>query len=151
MKKAAAWALCALWMAVIFFMSATPGDVSGAQSGTVTQIILRAVERVAGEEAARGIDAEALETVVRKLAHMGEYAVLFLLLRRALALSGSRRPGLTALAICAAYAAGDEFHQRFTPGRGPSPADVVIDTAGAMMGWGLQSAWFVFFSPKTHS
>ena len=33
MKKAAAWALCVLWMMVIFMMSEMPGDVSGAQSG----------------------------------------------------------------------------------------------------------------------
>ena len=30
MKKAAAWALCVLWMMVIFMMSEMPGDVSRA-------------------------------------------------------------------------------------------------------------------------
>ena len=32
MKKAAAWALCVLWMMVIFMMSEMSGDVSGANA-----------------------------------------------------------------------------------------------------------------------
>ena len=39
MKKAAAWALCVLWMMVIFMMSEMSGDVSGAQSGFVTELV----------------------------------------------------------------------------------------------------------------
>ena len=58
-------------------------------------------------------------------------------LRRALRLSGVRRPGLAALPLCILYAAGDEFHQSFTEGRGPSPVDVAIDSAGALLMWGL--------------
>ena len=132
MKKAAAWALCAAWMALIFFMSAMPGDVSGEQSGTITALLLSAL----------GVPQEAvppalLELLLRKGAHMAEYAVLFLLLLRALRLSGARRPGLSALLMSAAYATTDEFHQMFSEGRGPSPLDVLIDTAGAGGGWGV--------------
>ena len=46
MKKTAAWALCAVWMAVIFFMSAMPGEVSGEQSGTLVNLLLGAIEAV---------------------------------------------------------------------------------------------------------
>ena len=132
MKKTAAWALCAVWMAVIFFMSAMPGEVSGEQSGTITDLLLSAL----------GVPQEAvppalLELLLRKGAHMAEYAVLFLLLLRALRLSGARRPGLSALLMSAAYATTDEFHQMFSEGRGPSPIDVLIDTAGAGGGWGV--------------
>lgn len=135
MRKATAWGLCAAWMAVIFFMSAMPGEVSGEQSGTVVALLLSALR-------ALGIPQEAvspalLELLVRKGAHMAEYAVLFLLLFRALRLSGVRRPGLSALLLSAAYAATDEFHQMFSEGRGPSPIDVLIDTAGAGGGWGV--------------
>ena len=45
--------------------------------------------------------------------------------------------GLTALPLCVLYAAGDEFHQSFTEARGPSLVDVGIDTAGALLMWGL--------------
>lgn len=130
-RLAGAWALCAAWMALIFIMSAMPGDVSGEQSGAVVTVLLAVHDAVFGPSQP---DAEALallELIVRKCAHMAEYAVLALLLRRALRLSGARRPSVCALALCALYAAGDEFHQSFVGGRGPSPVDVMIDTVGA--------------------
>ena len=51
------------------------------------------------------------DLVLRKLAHAAEYAVLGLLLVRAV-----RRPGL-ALALGALYAVSDEIHQQFVEGR----------------------------------
>ena len=54
-------------------------------------------------------------TPVRKCAHAGEYAVLGALLCL-LALEQRLSVGI-ALAAGALYAAGDEFHQRFVPGR----------------------------------
>ena len=125
MKKAAAWALCVLWMMVIFMMSEMSGDVSGAQSGFVTELVERALAFVLGAQTAARIPTDTLELVIRKGAHMGEYAILF---------------WLWALAVCAAYAASDEFHQCFSDGRGPSPVDVMIDTAGASIALGLRAA-----------
>lgn len=130
MKKLLSWAMTAAWMLFIFIMSAMPGETSGEQSGRLLELLLAALKWLTGAQP--GPNALALlETLLRKAAHMAEYAVLFLLARHALALSGSGRPDLHALLLCAAYAAGDEFHQRFVPDRGPSPVDVMIDTAGA--------------------
>lgn len=119
------------WMVFIFMMSAMPGDVSGEQSGFVTEMIEKALTFVFGAQTAGGIPVDALEMVVRKCAHMGEYAVLFWLWAHALSVSGAKPPARTALIVCAAYAASDEFHQCFSDGRGPSPVDVMIDTVGA--------------------
>lgn len=141
LKRFFAWAACALWMGVIFAMSAMPGDVSAEQSGAVTRIIVAVLAPVIGEQGVRAIDLSLLELLVRKAAHMAEYAVLFLLFRRALRLSGVRRASLCALLMSAAYAATDEFHQCFTAGRGPSPADVMIDTAGAALCWAAIELW----------
>jgi len=138
MKKAAAWALCAVWMGVIFIMSAMPGDVSGAQSGMITQLIASVLALLPGGVR---IPQDTVHLLVRKGAHMAEYAVLFALYRRALRLSGARRPGMTALVMCAAYAATDEMHQGFVSGRGPSPVDVAIDTAGAAAMWAVMAGW----------
>jgi VanZ family protein len=66
--------------------------------------------------------------VLRKLAHMTEYAILAVLLVRAL---GRELP---AWLLAVAYAATDEFHQRFVSGRHASPVDVCIDAAGAAIG-----------------
>ncbi len=140
MKKAGAWLGALAWMGVIFFMSAMPGDVSGAQSGRIAGLVCRAIAFLFGENAASGVSPEAVNLLVRKGAHMAEYAILFLLYRRALHASGARRPGLAALCLCACYAATDEGHQAFVAGRGPSVADVCIDTLGAALAWGAQGA-----------
>lgn len=139
MKKALAWAMCLAWMAVIFAFSAMPGDVSGAQSGRITALVMRLLSLLPGERFAAS--AATVEWIVRKGAHMTEYAVLFLLYHRALRLSGVRRCGLLALALCAAYATTDELHQCITPERGPSPVDVMIDTAGAAIAGILHALW----------
>lgn len=84
---------------------------------------------------------DALELVVRKCAHMGEYAVLFWLWAHALSVSGAKHPArILALIVAPAYAASDEFHQCFSEGRGPSPVDVMIDTVGAAIALLLRAA-----------
>jgi len=68
------------------------------------------------------------DTVLRKGAHITEYAILGALLYRALG-----REELT-LAAGIAYAATDEFHQHFVRGRHASPVDVAIDAVGVALG-----------------
>jgi len=73
----------------------------------------------------------AWDTVLRKLAHMVEYGLLFALWRRAL-------PGASAwaaAAIAIGYAVTDEVHQSFVEGRHGTPVDVAIDSAGVAVGW----------------
>ena len=69
--------------------------------------------------------------VLRKLAHMTEYAVLALLLLRA---TGSYA---WAFGLAVGYACTDEFHQTFVRGRHGSPVDVGIDAVGALIGLGV--------------
>jgi VanZ family protein len=71
------------------------------------------------------------DTVLRKCAHMTEYAILAVLLLRA---TGSYA---WAFALAVAYAASDEVHQLFVRGRHGSPVDVAIDAAGALIGLAL--------------
>jgi VanZ family protein len=68
------------------------------------------------------------DTVLRKGAHVTEYAILGALLYRALAVEA------LALAIGIAYAATDELHQHFVRGRHSSPIDVGIDAVGVALG-----------------
>lgn len=131
-KRNASWAVCALWMALIFAMSAATGEVSGEQSGLLVRLLTALLPKgILLDEAVLS----ALETLVRKAAHMAEYAVLFCLYRHALRLSGVKRAGIIALALSVGYAVTDEIHQAFVPGRGPSPIDVMIDGCGALLGW----------------
>jgi VanZ like family len=68
------------------------------------------------------------DLVLRKLAHTAEYAVLGLLLFRAL------ENAWAAFLLGAAYAVTDELHQAFVPGRQGAPLDVAIDAAGVAVG-----------------
>jgi VanZ family protein len=68
------------------------------------------------------------DLILRKGAHTTEYAVLAVLLVRAI---GREAP---ALALGILYAASDELHQAFVRGRHASPIDVAIDTVGLLIG-----------------
>ena len=68
------------------------------------------------------------DTILRKAAHVTEYAILGLLLMRAI---GREIP---AVLIGVAYAISDELHQHFVRGRHSSPIDVAIDSAGVLIG-----------------
>jgi len=68
------------------------------------------------------------DTVLRKGAHVTEYAVLGALQYRALGREAA------ALAAGIAYAATDELHQHFVRGRHASPVDVAIDAVGLALG-----------------
>lgn len=78
-----------------------------------------------------------------KVAHAGGYAVLGGLLARATA-GGFPRPMhwrsmWISLAIAVSYAASDELHQRFVPGRTADLGDLAADAAGAAAAVGV--AW----------
>ena len=91
----------------------------------------------------------AIVVSIRKFAHLFEYAVLALLLWRAL-----RKPrwrdappwrwseARLALALVALYAASDEFHQTFVRAREGCLRDVLLDTVGGALG--LLGLWAVF-------
>jgi VanZ family protein len=84
--------------------------------------------------------------VIRKCGHVSEYAILAVLLWRALGTANPNSPGWNwrragaALAIAILYAVTDELHQARVPTRLGSSLDVMIDTAGAALGLTLVRA-----------
>jgi VanZ family protein len=118
-----AWAAVALWAGLIFGLSSIPSLSTGL--GT-------------------------WDLVLRKCAHMTEYAILAVLLARA-----TRRP-VPAFVLAVLYAASDELHQHFVRGRHASPVDVAIDAVGALAGLVLYArvpflAWNARTSPTGSS
>jgi VanZ family protein len=68
------------------------------------------------------------DLVLRKLAHIVEYAILGALVYRAV----GREPA--AISLASLYAATDEVHQSFVSGREGSPVDWAVDTVGVVAG-----------------
>lgn len=105
-----AWGPAVVWMALIFYLSAQSRLPAAPEAW--------------------------LDLLLKKSAHFLVYAVLARLYLRALGFY--RRvpgpPAVLALLLAAVYAATDEFHQGFVPGRTLSLTDWLIDCAGATTG-----------------
>jgi VanZ family protein len=91
--------------------------------------------------------------VARKCAHVTEYAVLALLLWRALRSVPLLRTRTSivfgaVLLGCALFAASDEFHQMFVKSRTPSVRDVLLDVTGALLGLLIGATFFAPHHPK---
>ena len=87
-----------------------------------------------------------IQFFIRKAAHLIEYAILAMLLGRALyhrTNLQTRLPHLFASVWLAAtlISAGDEFRQSFVPSREATWRDVLIDSGGAVLGLLIYSRW----------
>jgi VanZ family protein len=137
-------------MALIF--SASSDKMSGQRSSRIIGPLVRWL--------IPNISKEALDRVVhtvRKIAHVTEYAILAVLLWRALrtlqplgvgravpSAPAFPRPwrwpvAIGAFALAALYAITDEFHQSFVPSRQGQVFDVLLDSFGAAIG--LLALW----------
>ncbi len=101
------------------------------QSGSISKLIS---QLFGGEMSTLGMNA--IEVVIRKVAHILEYTLLgglwygyFLCTR----LSPKKQVGFTLL-ISVLYAISDEVHQFFVPGRAARFYDVGFDTIGVILG-----------------
>jgi VanZ family protein len=77
-----------------------------------------------------------LDLLLKKAAHMIEYGILAFLLWRALSRGRGAPPRsalVAAFVVSVLYAASDEYHQSFVPGRNGTPVDVGIDAVGALV------------------
>lgn len=76
--------------------------------------------------------------VIKKIAHMSEYAILFLIILRA-----TKKNWVLSLVLTVLYSISDEIHQGFIPGRTPAIYDIGLDTSGAGIAgyviWKLES------------
>jgi len=133
------WATVILWLLVIFSLSSQPGPESNNLSKTVTKQIVKTTQKVIVSEETikpRKNLINKLNNLIRKYAHGVVYLVLGMLVMNAFAVSGIRgcKAFIFSLIFCLIYAASDEIHQLFVPGRGAKETDVLIDALGAVIG-----------------
>ena len=119
--------LVLLVLAVVFIWgnSLKPGHESLEDSGAVTGFVQRIFD-------ALGIDAEASELIIRKVAHFTEYFLLGSLAYLTAWQYGIRAGQYVCAGGCVLVAVTDETIQRFVPGRDGNPVDVMIDALGAL-------------------
>ena len=114
------WLPPVIWMGLIFYVSSQPGTSFPDLGG--------------------------LDLVAKKGAHILEYAVLYLLLFRALSTLSragrtSRRAYLLPMLLAILYAISDEVHQTFVPSREGTIRDVLIDSFGVLIAY-LSVRWW---------
>lgn len=115
----------------IFNFSSQNAKVSGNLSRKVTTVIVKVLVK---NEDSREKYIKKFEPIVRKLAHYSIYAVVgFSVMGMFCTFDMKNKYKLLfSLLIGVIYAASDEIHQMFTPGRGPSLMDVGIDSLGVL-------------------
>ena len=131
-------------MIVIFLLSSKPGTESREDSNFFS---LRLVSKVTKDyddlaEWQQFRAEENLDELIRKLAHVAEFAGLAFFIRLTLEswfgpsrkTPKSKKLTLQALLGGFIYACSDEIHQIFVPGRSASLRDILIDTSGVILG-----------------
>jgi VanZ family protein len=126
--------MTAAWAGLIFYLSTQNFGV-GFTEWLLREILHLIHIRVSAETF------DTLHHLVRKSAHVTEYAIFSTLIYHSLSADGSFRwrwrVGLESLFLAGGYSLTDEFHQFFVPGRTASLVDSSIDTAGATLALAL--------------
>lgn len=142
MRSTIAGIIALAWMCVIFAFSAQTKEESSAVSEGFSYRVVNTTGKLLhlniDEEKVREI-AGSIEHLVRKGAHMTEYAILAILLYVWIGRwqISRLRMACMAAALAVLYACSDEFHQLFVAGRAGKVSDVLIDSAGAVLGLAL--------------
>lgn len=141
-RKSFYWALLIILAGIIFILSAQPAHKSNELSKGLTKKIVEIVVRYIPLEADAipKVDLlDQLNNIVRKFAHAAAYFILGILSVNAFMRSSmiGNKAYLFSIIFCILYAISDEVHQVFVAGRGCQLQDVLIDSAGAILGVGL--------------
>ena len=137
-----------LMMIIIYMFSAQPADesteVSNGVGAFICRVFIPGFQEMPKEQQKDQIDS--IDYAVRKSAHAAEYMILSMLCCCTLLLwfhdntvsfcSRKKRSLLIFLGwlIAAIYSVSDEIHQIFVPGRAFMVTDILIDSAGALIG-----------------
>jgi len=141
------WLPVLFWMAVIFTASADAHSYE--HSSRFVEPILHWLFPKMSQ-----LNIEKIHHVLRKCGHFSEYAVLALLVWRALHVTTNHLPTWSwpkvggTLLLVFIFAASDEFHQRFVPTRTPQVSDVFIDTTGGAVALLILRCWHHFRKPR---
>ena len=126
-------------MGMIFFFSAQEGEKSNGMSGGLTWLILRwaVPDYDALPPENRMVAYDTVQFFVRKAGHLTEFALLGLCFRLLLHTFAMGWPTAWAWLLGTLYAGTDELHQLFVSLRSAMGRDVLLDSAGVLIGAAL--------------
>ena len=132
-------------MITIFIFSMAPAEKSASTSSGILAVVVDCLEKMTHSTLSFET-VDMLHTLIRKCAHITEYALLGASVVFAYhpeisdfvhkKTEGTKSPLfiIIPLVICALYSASDETHQLFVPGRSGEVLDVLIDSCGSLVG-----------------
>lgn len=126
-------------MGAIFWFSSRTAELSQDSSLSISIVIFNLYDKLVSSPLQGPEQPElmaVIDHIVRKSAHFTEYALLGAAIAFHFAVwkkSISYTMWLPIL-LAGLYAATDEYHQTFVPGRSGQVSDVLLDTAGAVAG-----------------
>lgn len=146
MKKVIYPLFLILWMVIIFYLSHQSGDISGGSSSGILKSCLEIFYNIFN------LSKDNLEFVykslhhpIRELMHSIEYSVLaFFTIKTIISLNIKGNKYLLTILFCFVYAAFDEVHQAFIPGRTFEYFDILMDIIGIIFVCGCYKLFNVY-------
>lgn len=128
MKRSHGFLLLLGWMLVIFMLSSEVSGVSSGRSDTIVNLLTSSLHL--------NLSQEFLTFLTRKTAHIIAYFILGILIFNVVKTYRLRVHNaiFASIGFALVYAASDEFHQLFVPGRSGELRDILIDTTAATIG-----------------
>jgi VanZ family protein len=121
------------WPALVWAVAVSGFSTGAFTSDNTSHFILPMLRFFLPHASAETLDL--LHHIIRKCGHLTEYFILSMLILRGIR-AGEKgmhlRWALVTILIIAGYAALDEYHQSFVPGRTAAVGDVLIDTSGGI-------------------
>ena len=121
----------------IFGFSNQNSETSAGLSQKVTNFVVEFVPSIKNMPEKEKEQAEyRIEKIIRKIAHYSIYTLVGILLMALMSTYKIKELDRIAISmiIGVIYAATDEIHQAFVPGRGPLVTDVILDSIGVLTG-----------------
>lgn len=119
------------WLSLIFYFSSQKGSVSENSSNFVIEI-LNTIFKIFNINIK---NIESISFIIRKLAHVFLYFVLYLLSFYTMYQFNIKKRKDLSILFCLLYAISDEFHQLFIPNRSCRLFDVFIDMLGTSLAY----------------
>lgn len=135
-KKTVKLLILLLWMGLIFYFSAQAAPESEETSNLAAEFIYRIYSFLLADNASLSRSEFMMRFIqpIRKLAHFSEFMILTVLIFINVIEYQDEKIYLASFLLGSLYAVSDEIHQLFVENRFCSVYDMLIDSAGCLLG-----------------